>query len=51
MSQRDKWTNVRMQALYAMEHCPACALLPTEHDDECCDMRYSFETEEELCLT
>jgi hypothetical protein len=33
--------NERMKMLYAKEHCPQCALLPAEHDDEYCDMRYT----------
>lgn len=45
----DNWTNARMRRLLAKEFCPVCALLPEEHDDENCDMRYSFgNTKEEL---
>ena len=44
--------NAAMKLLLAMEHCPVCGLLPTEHDDEFCDMRFSLGiTKEELCLT
>jgi ribosomal protein S27AE len=34
------WTIVRMRKLLAMEHCPRCGLLPAEHDDTTCEMRY-----------
>ena len=33
----------RMKLLYAKDFCPVCALLPVEHDDERCDMRYYEE--------
>jgi hypothetical protein len=35
--------HARMKLLYARDFCPACALLPEEHDDEACDMRYTKE--------
>lgn len=35
--------NERMKRLLAMPHCPQCALLPRDHDDDHCDMRYERE--------
>lgn len=38
--------NIRMKRLLAMKHCPQCGLLPREHDNSACDMRYE---EDEVC--
>jgi hypothetical protein len=42
--------NAAVKLIIAMEHCPRCGLLPEEHDDEYCDMRYSFGLREEQWL-
>ena len=39
MSDSD-WTIIRLRKLLAREWCPVCALLPTDHDDTTCEMRY-----------
>ena len=39
--------NAAVKLILAKNHCPVCALLPTEHDDKHCDMRYVEEKHEE----
>ena len=36
-----------MKRLYAMQFCPRCGLLPREHRNDECDMRYSKEENNE----
>ena len=43
---REEGINERMKLLLAMKHCPQCGLLPRDHDDQSCDMRYE---EDEVC--
>ena len=45
---RKEAINFRMKRLYAMGHCPQCGLLPREHDNKACDMRYE---EDIVCAT
>jgi glutamate mutase epsilon subunit len=44
---REEGINERMKRLLAMPHCPQCGLLPREHDNYTCDMRYE---ENEVCV-
>lgn len=50
MDEREEWVNVRMQKIVARPFCPNCHLFLEEHDDEVCNMRYTIEPEEALCL-
>lgn len=44
---KELWINERMKRLYAMQFCPRCGLLPREHRNDECDMRYSKEENNE----
>ena len=35
--------NSAVKLILAKEFCPVCALLPAEHDDKHCPMRYTKE--------
>ena len=35
--------NSAVKLVLAKEFCPVCALLPAEHDDDFCNMRYTKE--------
>ena len=35
--------NAAVKLILAMEHCPRCSMLPSEHDNEHCEMRYTKE--------
>lgn len=35
--------NSAVKLILAKEFCPVCALLPAEHDDDFCNMRYTKE--------
>ena len=37
--------NSAVKLILALDHCPMCGLLPEEHKDNECELRYTPETE------